>query len=533
MGVILYALLCGELPFDNDDDEVRTKERIIRREFTLPGHLSAGIPSVSILITDAKSLISSLLGKPDDRPTLAKILVHPFLSHHSSRQVHILAHNLVIPFAAPLEKRLLDRFEKAHIDTRALIQQMSEGGSGSLIGLWELSLDRARKLEESKKRKKKRRASTDIEIIEGPRKILVDVDMISTPREMTPVDKRFVQEFSLPQPPTLPDERPRSRGSRASRSSRRERPPSRSRSRSPSKGYTYRRPASPHKKSKERGFFHALRSLLSDWSQRQSQRLSHKKSKAALTNGDGINAKDIKNPLEVQRSGDATSKEELRRNRKGMLPNISIHPPPNRHLEENTDTESPLPHDGNDEYESAESAAGRRMSRHNRPSYRRRSTSSSINSLHSHHRYSHSKTSSTSSAGSGSVTTPRHNKSNLKVVPATPPPHLLTHEGAKGAGTLWGEGIVIARRRRSPFKGPPVGFMAGVGKRKGQGKQNGKWPEGAIKEEDEEVLDGEGDEGDLEIDGEGDDVERDSYEAEEINSMRQGLSDGRSTSASV
>jgi hypothetical protein len=75
--------------------------------------------------------------------------------------------------------------------------------------------------------------------------------------------------------------------------------------------------------------------------------------------------------------------------------------------------------------------------------------------------------------------------------------------------------------------------MAGVGKRKGQGKQNGKWPEGAIKEEDEEVLDGEGDEGDLEIDGEGDDVERDSYEAEEINSMRQGLSDGRSTSASV
>ena len=44
MGVILYTLLCGELPFD-DEDEIRTKERIIRREYTLPDDLSNRTPS--------------------------------------------------------------------------------------------------------------------------------------------------------------------------------------------------------------------------------------------------------------------------------------------------------------------------------------------------------------------------------------------------------------------------------------------------------------------------------------------------------
>jgi serine/threonine protein kinase len=42
MGVILFALLCGELPFD-DDDETKTKERIIKREYSLPDFLSEGI----------------------------------------------------------------------------------------------------------------------------------------------------------------------------------------------------------------------------------------------------------------------------------------------------------------------------------------------------------------------------------------------------------------------------------------------------------------------------------------------------------
>src|SRR5579862_5151407 len=460
------------------------------------------------LMSDAKNLITAMLAKPDQRPSLDKILAHPFLNQHASKQIHILAHNLVIPFAAPIEKRLLDRFEKANIDTRTLIQQMSEGGCGSLIGLWELTLERARKLEEHKKKRKKRRRSQDIEVLEitaARSSYELNEELVSTPSEMTPMNQRFVdREFSPPKPPVFSEERPQSRASKGSR--RGDRPPSRSRSRSPQKSYTYRRPASPTK-SKERsskGFLHVLRSIMSGWSHNSGKKLTHKKSKVGLM-ADNASNKENKNPLELKKSGESSSKEE-KRNRKPHLPNISIHPPPNR---EETPSDFDSPARGNDD--DSESAAGgsQRRSRQNRPSYRRRSTSSSVNSMHSLHHYSHSKTSSTSSAGSGSVSTPRHSRGNLKIVPATPPPHLLTHEGAKGPGPVWGDGIVIARRRRSPFRGPPVGFMSNVtGKRKNQGEQNGKWPEGAIKEEDEDAHDEEEavDDADVEVDLEVEDM---------------------------
>ena len=139
---------------------------------------------------------------------------------------------------------------------------------------------------------------------------------------------------------------------------------------------------------------------------------------------------------------------------------------------------------------------------------------------------------------SGSVSTPRHNKGNLKIVPATPPPHLLSHEGAKGFGAMWGEGVVIARRRRSPFRGPPVGFMASsIGKnRKGQPNQSGKWPEGAIQEEDEDVYGEDAiDESYLEGDGDLDELgNRGSYDISELGALKRVTDDDqRSISASV
>lgn len=41
LGVILYALLCGTLPFDDDDEHVM-KEKILKGDFELPPHLSEG-----------------------------------------------------------------------------------------------------------------------------------------------------------------------------------------------------------------------------------------------------------------------------------------------------------------------------------------------------------------------------------------------------------------------------------------------------------------------------------------------------------
>jgi hypothetical protein len=534
LGVILYTLLTGQLPFDGED-EMATKLRVTKREYKMPDDISAGICSRCCrpLIKVASSLISSILAEQEDRPTLAKILDHPFLTHQAPRQLHILAHNMLVPFSTPIEKRLLDRFEKANIDTHRIMQQVAEGGTGPLVGLWELSLEKALRHEEHKKRKKKRRQSHEISLISTTEYVDDDEVMVS-PRAMTPTtpeDTRFTESgFAVAMPSPLQEEKRRkSPISKASLGSR---------SQSPTK-YIYQRPASPKKvrEKQSRGIFHALRNLISDWS-RQGQKLTHKKSKVALVSDTAntlAGGKDVKNQLELKKSksGESTSKDEPRRNRKGIPPSISIIPPQvhsrNEARSPTAETESPAP--GTEGYESE--GYDSRLPRHKRSSYhRRRSTSSSITSLHSRHRYSHSKTSSTSSMESGSVSTPRHNKGNLKIVPATPPPHLLTHEGAKGFGSLWGDGVVIARRRRSPFRGPPVGFMSSsLGKnRKGQPKPNGKWPEGAIQEEDEDVYENAIDEGDLEGEGDLDELGgRASYDA-----MRRGSeADQRSISASV
>jgi len=37
----MYALLCGELPFD-EEDEAKLKEKIVKREYDLPEYLSSG-----------------------------------------------------------------------------------------------------------------------------------------------------------------------------------------------------------------------------------------------------------------------------------------------------------------------------------------------------------------------------------------------------------------------------------------------------------------------------------------------------------
>jgi serine/threonine protein kinase len=94
LGIILYALLAGELPFDEDDDQV-TKKRILTEE----PKFNDRFPD------DAKSLISQLLSKrPLLRPTLADILAHPFLAEYAPQQQAILKLARPSPFTTPLEK---------------------------------------------------------------------------------------------------------------------------------------------------------------------------------------------------------------------------------------------------------------------------------------------------------------------------------------------------------------------------------------------------------------------------------------------
>ncbi|KAJ3472999.1 hypothetical protein NLG97_g10582 [Lecanicillium saksenae] len=145
LGIILYSLLCGELPFDDDDDNV-TRSRILGQEPKYPDHLPA----------DAVALIKSLLSKrPILRPSLPEILSHPFLADHAAAQQAILEIKPQPPFASPLEKDCLQRMRSAGVDIDAVIESVLSQRCDALTGWWILLLEKEER--KMKRREKKRR----------------------------------------------------------------------------------------------------------------------------------------------------------------------------------------------------------------------------------------------------------------------------------------------------------------------------------------------------------------------------------------
>lgn len=71
MGVVLFALLCGRLPFDDPDgDEKVIFDKIVRLDYEFAPGVSAG----------ARNLIENILKlEPKERLTIEEILLHPWL----------------------------------------------------------------------------------------------------------------------------------------------------------------------------------------------------------------------------------------------------------------------------------------------------------------------------------------------------------------------------------------------------------------------------------------------------------------------
>ncbi|KAI4145380.1 MAG: hypothetical protein L6R39_003821, partial [Caloplaca ligustica] len=281
LGIILFALLTGELPFDDDDDLI-TKHKILVTEPNYPDSMPA----------EAKTLINKLLSKrPFLRPAIADILTDTFLAEHAPQQQAILKLTQPAPFTTDLEKQTLERMRSAGVDIDKVIENVLAQRCDGLAGWWALLIEKEQRKEKRRERKRREReleaknlrrlsaASSRLERIAAPLKE-VDEGSLSPPntdgsgrgrrdrrslgtRKVSEPPDRLLADFIaaqlvLPELPKLPEgtvlDSPKSatppppieKDSVRSHSSSRHRPPLPPKERRRSRGSTLQQVASNH-----------------------------------------------------------------------------------------------------------------------------------------------------------------------------------------------------------------------------------------------------------------------------------------------
>lgn len=165
LGVILFTMLYGEMPFDEDDD-LKTKYKIINEE---PFYRDS-IPQ------DAIELLRKMLSKdPRARPGLSDISNSSFLIDISNKtseknnrssfyndQESILSisqhySSEMQPFQSKMDRNLMRKFDKLNIDIIQLQQDVLNGEKNPLTAFYELSLVREFTKKKKHYREKKRK----------------------------------------------------------------------------------------------------------------------------------------------------------------------------------------------------------------------------------------------------------------------------------------------------------------------------------------------------------------------------------------
>ncbi|RAL62420.1 hypothetical protein DID88_004986 [Monilinia fructigena] len=423
LGVILYALLCGELPFDDDDDAV-TRTRILTTEPKWPEHLPA----------DARNLLGILLSKrPLIRPALSDILTHPFLAEHAPQQQAILKLQRAAPFTTALEKETLERMRSAGVDIDQVIENVLAQRCDALAGWWALLLEKEERKQVRKERKRREREAEN----RSSRRLSAASSRLE---KMTPILTGILpglpehSQFSSPDvhtpPPPLEEDSVRSTSSSQHR--RPIPPPKEGTLRSArSRGSTLQLVTSNHdflhpstngivKPPQRRKHQHPIINQLAHWKHwlldsARRARSPGKKTKASRSTpdlrekaADGSSSPKEPSPRPV------TSKSPTMT--RAPVPHIGGQPPISRMYT----TSSTKRHSLSPSPVTPRSTFQRRPSSGLRG---RKSTSSSVSSVRSiMHQHTHSKASSTSSNGSGSkislpTRSPHH---SVKVLPATP-----------------------------------------------------------------------------------------------------------------
>lgn len=214
LGIILYALLAGELPYDDDDDQV-TKNRILSEEPTYNDKFT----------DDAKALISLLLSKrPLIRPSLEEILAHSFLSEHAPEQLAILKIPRPSPFTTPLEKTTLQRMKSAGVNIDEVIENVLAQRCDPLAGWWALLIEKEQRKEQKRERKRRereaeaknlRRLSAASSRLEKLSSALVEVDEEGQANSASQLQDRgrrdrrsLPSQLAVPELPALPEPLP-------------------------------------------------------------------------------------------------------------------------------------------------------------------------------------------------------------------------------------------------------------------------------------------------------------------------------------
>ncbi|KAI4263017.1 MAG: hypothetical protein L6R42_001820 [Xanthoria sp. 1 TBL-2021] len=516
LGIILYALLTGELPFDDDNDLV-TKHKILTTDLTYPDSVPA----------DAKALISQLLSKrPLLRPTLADILTNPFLTDHAPQQQAILKLTQPPPFATDLEKQTLERMRSAGVDIDKVIENVLAQRCDPLAGWWALLIEKEQRKEKRRERKRKEReldaknlrrlsaASSRLERISAPLRE-VDENSLSPPNtdgsRRGRRDRRSLgtPQLILPELPKLPEgaviDSPQSATPpppiekdptpTAESNQQRPQPPPKERRRS--RGSTLQLMATkqdllsppnglpkgrPGRRSSRHPFINQLASI-KHWFIDSAKRAKSPSNKSEIST--------LKPPLE--KSPKETRASPVISDSKHHSPAFST--PAQQHHQQQPRTTyiaharittprnraslSPAPLTPRSSYR--HSSAGTTGLRG------RKSTSSSVSSIRSiHHIHTHSKASSTSSTSNSvhssafpSINSATRNSgrsphTSVKVLPSTPtattfpsnirlvrgPPNNLYNEPAFPPPSSNSSSLIFAKRKKTPFRGPMLSLSA-------------------------------------------------------------------------
>ncbi|GAB1202733.1 hypothetical protein APSETT445_001354 [Aspergillus pseudonomiae] len=495
LGIILYALLAGELPFDEDDDQV-TKTRILTEDPVYNDRFP----------DDAKTLINLLLSKrPLIRPSLDEILAHSFLAEHAPDQLAILKIPRPAPFTTPLEKTTLQRMKSAGVNIDEVVDSVLAQRCDPLAGWWALLIEKEQRKEQKRERKRRereaeakniRRLSAASSRLEKISAALVEVDEEGHASLNAPLQERgrrdrrsLPSQLAVPELPSLPEPvpiqspassnppPPVDKDSVRRRTGRRQYPIL---SQLASLKHWFvestKRAKSPH--TKAAGAQGTHRKFLSDKLSPSKGQDTGKKSAQSSSTGPATG--ELSTPTQIKRASNASS---LARSSTSYPNHRHSYPRQTRPLSTNAshrNSLSPSPITPRGSYR--RSSAGLRG---------RKSTSSSISSIRSiHHTHTHSKASSVSSNSIGSASTPtarasRSPHSSVKVLPTTPsassrfPSNIRLVRGMNSGfqevddpngrmTSIFNESapapllyspsssLVFARRKRSAFKGPMV-----------------------------------------------------------------------------